>query len=184
MLSNEVIELLAITAEICDRPMPKSVAMVMAGDLEGYDEGQIVGALKRCRMELQGKLTTQAILSRLDDGRPSPDEAYAMYPKDEYQTAILTTEMSEAMEYAGNCEDDFSKRRCFVDTYTRLVRESREQKRPVKWFASLGWDKDARDDVLKDAVQKGRLTAAHVQPMLAAPMPESVLALVKSIGHH
>jgi hypothetical protein len=127
-------------------------------------------ALSRCRKELKpGQFCVEAIISRLDDGRPGPEEAWAMLPHDEYKTVVWTEEMSGAWGVAYpllNEGETVAARMAFKESYNRLVTEAREKRVPAKWTASLGHDKAGREVVLLEAMQKGRLTANQVQGLL------------------
>ena len=79
----ELLQALAVTAELTGTELSEPAARVMANDLAAYPVQQVLGALTRCRRELKGRLTVAAILERLDDGRPGPNEAWAMIPQDE-----------------------------------------------------------------------------------------------------
>jgi hypothetical protein len=168
--SVELIKALAATAELCGRTYTEEAARMLAYDLEGYDEHAVMRALSRCRKELKpGQFCVEAIISRLDDGRPGPEEAWAMLPHDEYKTVVWTEEMSGAWGVAYpllNEGETVAARMAFKESYNRLVTEAREKRVPAKWTASLGHDKAGRDVVLLEAMQRGRLTANQVQGLL------------------
>lgn len=182
MVSDKILEALAVTAEVCDRPMSPAAAMVMADDLSKFNESHVLGALKRCRLELTGKLTTAAIIQRLDDGRPTADEAWAMYPHDEDSSAILNNEISESMQDARHLleEDRVAARMAFKDTYNKRIQESRQNGIAPVWFASLGIDRAARNDAILDGIAKGRLTREQGQAMLPQEFHPKVLELIRT----
>jgi len=92
----ELVEAILVTAEICGRILSPAAAETLAGDLADFDEAVILDALARCRMELQGPLRISEILSRIRDGRPDADEAWAMMPQDELASVVWTDEMAKA----------------------------------------------------------------------------------------
>jgi len=94
---NRVIQELAGTAELCGTELSQAATQIMCAELEGYPEPMVLGALSRLRREHQGRFTLAAIISRMDDGRPGVEEAWAMFPKDESSTVAMTEEMREAM---------------------------------------------------------------------------------------
>jgi hypothetical protein len=96
MASPELIQAIAVTAELCGRTFSPEAARVFVDDLAGFDERAIAAALRRCRREVRGALTVQDVVSRIDDGRPGPEEAWAMLPKDEATSCVWTDEMREA----------------------------------------------------------------------------------------
>lgn len=180
MASPELIQAIAVTAELCGRTFSTEAAAVFVGDLEGFDQAQIFGALKRCRREVRGVLTVQDVVSRLDDGRPGPEEAWAMLPKDESTSAVWTEEMSEAF---GIClpllevGDKVAARMAFKEAYVARVNAARDERRPPNWLASLGHDPRGRDAVLSEAVSLRRLSldqARNYSPALNAPQAKAL----------
>lgn len=172
-----VVESLVLTSEICGHGLSRAAAKLLASDLAGFDEAVVLRALARCRLELQGPLKVADILVRIDDGRPSPDEAWAMMPQSEMASVVWTDEMAKAWGNALtllDAGDVTGARHAFDDTYEKAVLDARIQKKPVHWMPSLGIDVVSRRAVLLDAVKKGRLSAAHVQQLLPAESPPAV----------
>lgn len=165
----EVLQALAVTAEITGTQLSEGAARVFAGDLSRYPVDQVLGALTRCRREVKGRLTVADVIGRLDDGRPTPDEAWAMIPHDEASTAVITEEMAQAWGIASEAEDRVSARMAFLSAYRRIVQESRDSGVPVKWFPSLGTDSRGREFAITEAVRLGRLSAPHAQALLPVP---------------
>lgn len=162
MESDRMIEELVGSAEVTRTQLSRSAALFMLADLETYPEAQVLGALARCRRELKpGQFTLEAILSRLDDGRPGPEEAWAMMPKSEYDSAVLTQEQLTAWGIAHDLVDvdPIAARMAFKEAYNRLISEARAQRRPCDWQVSLGMEKTGRVAALQAAVAAGRITA-------------------------
>lgn len=184
-----LLEAVAVTAELCGRVLSPGAAAVFVADLGGYPEAQVLGALRRCRREVRGALTVQDVVSRLDDGRPGPDEAWASLPRDEAQSTVWTDEIAQAFGVAAPLlchRDTAGAQRAFRETYTRLVNEAREARRPVRWWASLGHDPRGREAALMLAVDQGRLSLDQVlgllpprpagaPPQIAQPQPRGAL---------
>src|SRR5438067_741365 len=62
MASRELIQALAVTAELLDKTMSEAAARLLVADLAGYPEAAILAALVRCRQELKsGQFTVAAI---------------------------------------------------------------------------------------------------------------------------
>lgn len=162
----EVLQALAVTAEITGTQLSEGAARVFAGDLSRYPVDQVLGALTRCRREVKGRLTVADVIGRLDDGRPTPDEAWAMLPQDEATTAVITQEMAEAWGIARDAGDRVSARMAFLAAYRRIVQEARDSGAKVKWFPSLGTDPRGREFAIAEAVRLGRLSAPHGQALL------------------
>lgn len=168
--SKSVLQALAVTAELTSTQLSAGAARVLANDVAGYPEGQVLGALDRCRKELRGKLTLADILSRLDDGRPGPEEAWAIVSPalaDERVTIVWTEEMALASAPARAIVDDpVAARMTFLECYRRMVQQARDDKQPVLWTPSLGYDARGREGPLLEAVRRGRLGAVHVAGLL------------------
>ena len=170
MASSRLIEAIAVTAELCGRTFTPAAAKLLADDLSTYDEQPVLRALSRCRRELKpGQFCLEAITSRIDDGRPGPEEAWAMLPHDEYKTVVWTDEMVSAWSVALPLIEEgemVMARMAFKEAYAKAITEAREQRIPVKWTASLGHDKNGRESALLDAVEKGRLTSNQAKILL------------------
>lgn len=179
MARSDVLKAIAATAELCGgRPFTPVAAAVFADDLAGFDEHAVMAALTRCRKELEGKpLTVGAVVSRLDDGRPGPQEAWALMPIEESQSVVWTDEMCQAWAIAQPLLDgrgNVAARMAFIESYSKAVTLARDQRQPAKWTPSLGHDPAGREEALRLAVSKGRMQLAHaraLQPRLEAPTP-------------
>jgi hypothetical protein len=175
MPSAALLEAVAVTAELCGRVFSEPAARVFVADLSGYPEESVMKALSRCRREVRGALTVADVVSRLDDGRPGPEEAWSMLPRTEAQTVVWTDEMRAAHVVALpllNAGEQVPARMAFKEAYQRLVSEARDAGKPVNWSASLGHDKLGREAALLDAVRLGRLElerARDYAPSLPAP---------------
>lgn len=188
LASENLLQAIAVTAELTGTVMSEPAARIMAEDLARYPELQVLAALTRCRRELRGRLTIADVLTRIDDGRPGPEEAWAMMPTSEAQSVVWTAEMAEAYGAAYPLIRDgenVQARMAFLERYRTLVRESRDAGKPVRWTASLGHDPQGREPVLLEAQAKGRLSADHVvgllphraepSPHIAALLPDMTL---------
>ena len=98
--TESLLQAIAVTAELTATQLSQSAARVMAQDLARYPEAQVLEALTRCRRELKGRMTIADVLTRIDDGRPDPEEAWAMLPKDEGSSVVWTEEMAQAFGIA------------------------------------------------------------------------------------
>jgi len=183
MPSIELLQAVAVTAELCGRTFGEAAARVFVEDLSGFQEAAVLKALARCRREVKGVLTIQDVVSRIDDGRLGAEEAWAQMPFDESQSVVWSTEMAEAFGIARGLLADGEKvaaRMAFKEAYTRLVSKARDEGIPVSWTPSLGYDKRGHEAVLSDAVTKCRLTYAHAKDLSPMPPPPAanILALV------
>lgn len=171
MPSEQLIEAVAVTAELCGRTFSAAAAAVFVSDLSGYPEQQVIGALRRCRREVRGMLTVQDVVSRLEDGRPGADEAWAMIPHDESGSVVWSQEMAEAWGIAAPLiaeGDKVGGRMAFREAYARLCAAARDRCEPVRWAPSMGHDPRGREDALRVAVEAGRITHEHAQSLTPA----------------
>lgn len=112
------------------------------------------------------------------DGRPSSDEAWAMVPRDEAASVVMTDEIAEAFGVAKpllDARDQIAARMAFKAAYERIVESNRNAGIKPRWFPSLGHDKAGRDLVISEAVRLGRLGAEHAKSL--AVNPGTILAL-------
>ncbi|MBL0142637.1 MAG: hypothetical protein IPP91_11190 [Betaproteobacteria bacterium] len=180
--SRQLLEAIAITAELTGTQLSAGAACVFAADLSAYPEHQVLGALVRCRREVKGRLSLADVISRLDDGRPGPEEAWAMIPKDEAGSVVWTDEMAQAFGVASPLmEEPIQARMAFLEAYRDRVRIARDQGSPVRWTPSLGHDPAGREVALADAVHHGRLSAAHAQALLPHSADPGVRAHLESM---
>lgn len=161
--TDRLIEELIGSAEVTGSQITRSAAMMMIAELYHYPAAQVFGALARCRRELKPReFTLQAILTRLDDGRPGPEEAWASMPKSESESAVLTQEQLIAwgicvdLFYAG---DKIAARMAFKEAYARLISEARVERRQPEFVISLGTEKSGRAAALAAGASAGRITA-------------------------
>jgi hypothetical protein len=179
MTSTTLIQAVAVTAELCGRTFTEPAARVFVEDLGAYPEHAVMASLRRCRREVRGVLTVQDVVSRLDDGRPGPEEAWAMLPKTEADSVVWSDEMAEALRVAQPLLDEGDKvaaRMAFKEAYTRLIAARRDAGVPVRWTASLGHDPRGREAAVLQAVALGRLPPAQAQQFLPAPAMHPRLA--------
>lgn len=178
MASEELIKAIAVTAELCGRVFSEAAAQVFVDDLKNYPEPQVLEALVRCRKEVRGMLTLQDVVSRLEDGRPGPEEAWAMIPIREDQSAVWTVEMSQSFGVALpliNEGEMVAARMAFKENYQRMVSQARDKAKSVHWMVTLGHDPAGREPVLREAVARGRISVEDARgycPALLAPSEE------------
>ena len=151
-----------------------------------FDLTQIQAAFEQHLKGPKGEFTPKPsnILQYLDamnpDGRPTPDEAWAMMPWGEEGSVVMSEEMAEADRYAQplrDRKDQVAARRAFVDAYSRIVEKNRLTGVPPKWFPSLGTDKGGKDQALAEAVRLGRMSASHASSLIPADRAAAMLRL-------
>ncbi|MFA7290927.1 MAG: hypothetical protein WC023_01640 [Rhodocyclaceae bacterium] len=176
MSEREIVEAIAVTAELTQTQLTGSAMAVMADDLmRNYPAPAILQALTRCRRELPGRLTQHAIIERIEqaDGRPGANEAWgiALTAFDEAATVVTNEEINEAMAAARPVMiggDEIGARMAFRDAYERIIRQSRLAGIRPKWYPSLGFDPIMRVDAIQAAEAKGLLTRAQAVAYLPA----------------
>lgn len=175
---EDLVKAIAVTAELCGRTFTPEAAAVFVDDLAGFDPSAVFGALKRCRREVRGVLTVQDVVSRLDDGRPGVEEAWAMLPQSEATSVVWTEEMREAFGVAMpliGARDKVAARMAFKEAYVARVNAARDRREPPTWCVSLGHDPGGRAAALVEAVSMQRLTLAQARnyvPTLNAPVAQ------------
>lgn len=142
----------------------------------GYELRLVEAALNRFMVAGDDFFVPRKIIKIIDalipDGRLGADEAWAMYPKDERSSAVISNEMAEAMRDArGLLErgDEIAARMAFRDAYNRIVEANRARGIPPQWFPSLGHDPEGREQALKAAVEKGRIGQDQATALIPPP---------------
>jgi len=166
---DNLLKALAVTAELMGTPMSPEALVVFVEDLLPYGVPMVLTALRRTRQEVTGRLTLAAILQRLDDGRPTPEAAWAMIPQSEQDSIFWTDEMANAYGVAAPlraADDEIGARISFTKQYLSLVTEARSTRKPIKWRASLGYNPAGRETAIIGAVKDGKITLAYAKVLL------------------
>jgi hypothetical protein len=168
--NERIAKALAVALEVTGSPaMSVAAGTAFTRDLEAYPEPLVLAALRRCMREVKGKLTLADVIQRIDDGRPTPEVAWSMVPKDEGASVCWTTEMRDAYALAHSLVKQgelVQARMAFIEGYRIRVQSARDARLPVEWQVSLGLDKSGRELVLLDAVQKGWISVNHARSLL------------------
>jgi len=183
--SIRLIDELAITGELLGAPpMSDRARRVYAAELASYPEEQVINALCRCRRELRNFPTLSDVLSRIDDGRPGAEEAWAMLPKSEADSVVWTGEMAGAFGTVSEMigVDSIAARMAFREVYVRMVTEARANRRTTHWVPSLGHNKAGHEPVLRDAVAKNRLTISQATALIPDLRPATCAAQLAGPG--
>ena len=169
-----LVKLLVVTAEVIGEQLRPTTALFMADDLAAYGLPVLERALSACRRELKGRLSLAAILERIEDGHPAPNEAWAIAIRaaDEGATVVWTGQTRDGWAAAYPlvlAGDKIAARQAFLEVYARLVKEARAAGQLGAHQVSLGSDISGRDNVLRQAVAAGQLAHEHVAEHLALP---------------
>jgi hypothetical protein len=120
------------------------------------------------------------------DGRPGPEEAWAMLPTDESQSTAWTDEMAQAWGIALPLIEDgdrIAARMAFKETYAKLVTAARDQKQPIRWSMSFGDDKNSRQTALADAVRLKRIQLDSAIALLPPDAAEGLIRMLDIKSH-
>ena len=153
-------------------------------------------------MPLPADLIAQLEAMRFD-GRPKAEEAWAtaIRSMDESETIIWTEETSEAWHSCAKelmlAGDKFNAGRGFIAKYDELVLLARRQNKPMNWQVTQGYNKDLRDQAIREAYKAKKLTQAQAVVLLPhhkndgesyAAIKTTVSLMIEnkgaSIGHH
>lgn len=99
-------------------------------------------------------------IAQLAGGWLGADEAWALMPKSESESAMLTEEIAQAMAAAApllEVGDRVAARMAFRDAYTRLTDLAKIEGRLPVFFPSFGTDASGRVTVLANAVRAGQI---------------------------
>lgn len=176
------------TMLVCGGSAPEAdVLRIWWASLEYYQIDEVTYAFSEFARKGKYPPKPADILEILDrvkpDGRPTADEAWAMIPRDEFTSSVMTTEMAEAMHIAQPLLDEgdqVAARMAFKDSYNRIIDASRRNGIKPKWFPSLGQDKAGRDSVLAEAVRLGRIEVHHAIALLP---PDDVEPMLQVAGN-
>lgn len=147
---------------------------IFLDDVEDYPFVAVMTAIRNARKQAKGRVSIGDVMQHLNnlDGRPSAEEAWAMAVKslDEDLTIALTQETQDAWT-SGAAElldmgDKFNASRAFIEKYNQLVTSARDQKKPISWFVSLGYNKDQREEAIRQAYKEKKITQEHARTLL------------------
>lgn len=169
---QKLLEHIAATAELMNHAISPAAAAMMAKDLSAYPQQVVFEALRAVRNS-KSRFTQDAVIAEIErlqpDGRPGPDEAWAMMPRDEDTSVVMTEEMAQALHIAQPLLDEgdqIAARKAFIEAYKRIVDTAKRAGMPPKWFPSLGHSKDGREAALIEAVRLGRMNSEHAIALL------------------
>lgn len=173
-------DMLSGVADYYRQPLAPAAIQVWWNALERCELDTLRALLNAHVAESKFMPAVSELLERVKaaDGRPGPEEAWAMIPRDERASVVWTEEMAEAFGVSNPLlreGDKIAARMAFLERYRALVRDARAAGIPVKWTASLGHDPADRERALLAAQRKGLLTAEHVAGLLPyrqEPPPE------------
>lgn len=157
--------------------------------LKNFPDGVIRASVTRYLMANHFKPQLADIVEgcarQLDGNWLGAEEAWALAPKHESDSAMLTAEISEALAAAQpliDRRDLTAARMAFKETYGRLVERAKIEGRMPAYFASFGSDAERRATMLAGAVQKGQVTLEYA--VRALPEYGSSIARMVGVTNH
>lgn len=166
---DRIVEVVTATAEVMGQQMTPTAIALIAEDLSDYPIADVEKALRRVRRECQ-RFSLAAVIERLPNGWPGPEEAWASFPKSEEDTGIVTQEALQAWGIAAPLwegGDKVGARMAFKEAYQSAVAQA--DRRIPQWQVSLGWDKERREEPIRRAIEQGLISHEHAQHMLPPP---------------
>lgn len=166
MNKTDLVKMLVVTGEMMGRELSADAVSMMVDDLSDYPVENVAAALKRVRTE-GARFNVGEIVSRLPGDWPGADEAWAMAPKSEDDTACVCSEILNSMDMAQDCLGDLvAMRMAFKSAYIRTVAEARyEGRRPI-WSISPGHDTNKQQAVIEKAIRNRFISKAQALPYL------------------
>lgn len=175
--SSELLQAIAVTAELTGATFTEPAVKALVSDLMEYSEQQVFAALRRCRRELTHPLRVGDILSRIDDGRPTPEIAWSQVCQlTERDTFVGTAEQIKAFCSVSamiDQGDTIPARMAFLEAYRAAVAQAKDAGEPVMYLVSAGFDVDQRDSAVRQAHAQGLLTDELALPHIRGLLPNA-----------
>lgn len=153
--------------------------------LKHFPDGAVKAAtarfLKTSHFKPQLADIVNGCAAQLDGNWMGADEAWALMPKSESDSAMLTDEIAQAMAAASPLleqGDKVAARMAFKDAYNRLVEKAKIEGRLPRFFPSFGNDAAGRVTMLASAVRAGQITLENA----TAALPEYGRDIVQMCG--
>lgn len=169
MLNERIVTALAVTLQLTGTRLSEPAMEVMAERLSSFpDERQVLSALDRCQTELRHPICLADVYDRIADGRPGPEEAWAMVARvSEDDTVVWTDEMAEAWAACRFVLDDrVAARMAFLETYRDRLAVARSRGRTPRWFVYLGHDPERRAESVLRALEDQRISVVQARAAL------------------
>lgn len=165
---KDIIAMVKATGELYGRTVSDAAATMFLADLAGFTSDEMKSALSKCRKELRYFPTVADVISRIDDGRPGVEAAWAQLPKSENDSVVWTKEAAEAY---GVCrglikEDPVAARMAFKEVYSKLLSDARTTGIRPQWQISLGLCFHGRIAALKLAVANRQITSSEAHALI------------------
>ncbi len=177
-MNPEIIKAIAVTAALTGTDLTKDQARAFATSLDAYPADAVTAALLRCSHEVKYRFSLADIIERIDDGYPSPEQAWSLIPGSESESAALCGPIQTALAEVSSWidTDRTGARISFLRRYKELVQQARSMgERPV-WVVSLGHGPQGRHIAKVDAQERNAALYGREQ-YPAIPPPKNVTPL-------
>lgn len=172
---SELLEALAVLAEVTGTEWSKPTVQVIERELRAYPERDVLQGIRRCQLELRGRVALADILDRMPCQHPGVEQAWGLVSKvmrSEAVSICWTDEMREAYGAAAPLADDLvAARMAFKECYVQLVSAARASRKVPCWSVSLGYDRTLRDECVRHAADRNLIAADYAQKLLAHDPP-------------
>ncbi len=177
-MKTEIAKAIALLTAEYDLPAfsPDRIAMWMNA-LSGFPRGSVTRSaenyMRTNKFKPQLADIVQGCTAQLANPWLSADEAWALMPKSEMDSCMLTDETAQAMAAASPllaAGDRIAARMAFRAAYERLVEQAKIEGRQPCFFPSLGGDVPGRAHMLGAAVKAGQYqleAAINIAPEFA-----------------
>jgi hypothetical protein len=180
--TNTALKTLALVTEVTGATLSEAAVALILRQVSRFPYDAVIRALERCANECTRAITLADIVQRIDDGRPSTEEAWARVPKSENDAAVMSEEMLAAwgaarlLYYEG---DHVAARMAFKEVYDREMRNARAASRPAVWILSAGFDRASTEAAAYEGARSGKLSLAQAKMAL---QPEAIERLERAMG--
>jgi len=165
---DEIMTMFATTAGALNKTFSDDQLALISGSIFKYEFDQVKNALERVLTECKF-FSLAEVIERIEDGRTSPEAAWALMPVTESQSVCWTEEMKQAFY---DCEPlldggkNIPARMAFIESYKKRLAVARVEGAQSKYSVSLGSDEQDRVRVLTDAVGTGKIERDHAAGLL------------------
>lgn len=178
-MKTEIAKAIALLTAEYDLPpfSPDRIAMWMTA-LAGFPTGSVARSaanyMRTNKFKPQLADIVQGCMAQVPNAWLSADEAWALMPKTEAESCMMTDESARAMAAASpllEAGDRIAARMAFRAAYERLVEQAKVEGRQPAFFPSLGSDVQGRAPMLGAAVKAGQFqleAALNIAPEFSA----------------
>lgn len=166
---NEFARILRSACEVHNREYTQDLAGIWWNLLSGYAMSEFSQAMVQ-HLRREKFFPKPAEIVGFIEGRwMGADEAWALFPKSEDDTAAINQAMAVAWDAASDLYhggDTIGARMAFKAAYDRHVSSAVGRGEREAWSISLGWDGDKREPVIRAALESKLITNQNALKLL------------------